>query len=324
MHPFALPALALTLALLGPAARAAPLFTASDLPQRSQDAPLAYVNRPAAAAQPLTLTHAPQGGDAVAHVPAGGKLRVLLVDDAGHYLAANAFGLVGWAQPGSGKASDSFGALATLRLRQDGDTPFTLHYPPRLAKVLNQPIDDDLMLAWHALRIALQPGGPVFTLDCDSGPSADPGCSFTPGQPRAQGSGTQGHMIGGDKFFMPGNGFVYVDSYANDIYRVRRKWAVAADGSATEVPQPYYYVGMQSRTTAPLVLQGLDGARHTVKTGAPVHVLLNAPQRAPCAARSDCTQTAFLVQAGKAVGWASVDYSAMPPVPIKDAYLRGD
>ena len=53
--------------------------------------------------------------------------------------------------------------------------------------------------------------------------------------------------LDGDRIFIPGNGFVYTSGHLNEIYGDHRKYKFTGT-ELMEVKQPYYYVGLKTKT----------------------------------------------------------------------------
>jgi hypothetical protein len=59
--------------------------------------------------------------------------------------------------------------------------------------------------------------------------------------------------VGGEQLFMTGNGSFYVQGHANKMYNQKRKFKVV-NGEFKEVEQPFYYVGLKTKTLKPIKL----------------------------------------------------------------------
>jgi len=83
------------------------------------------------------------------------------------------------------------------------------------------------------------------------GPSADPGYLFF--DPLQKGRPKVLFRIDGLNLYIPGDGFIYVDGHTDNNFNQRRKFKVA-DGILTEVKQPFYYIGLKTKSLKPLVI----------------------------------------------------------------------
>ena len=338
----------LLLAAVG--ATAAPLPLTDSLPAGKNGA-LTYIGKETKTTAPLALTLDPAGGATVALIPAGGSVTALLDDGKGHILAANHFGLTGWAQPATAAAgNDDFPALAISAPEKDTEeTPaFLLHYLPALGKAAQETyyLDENgkrhdgippegkagepaayYAVYDHLLDTALKTGGATYHVDCSAGMSDDYACDFyREGSVRADAP-----VLAGQDFYIPGNGYVYTDydDSGSSYHRKRQKWVLAGN-TFKEVPQPYYYLGLDSAyhgddnqatgildKKATLTLMGDDGKKVATLNAGDTFTLLLADARYDCPAGARigdandpiCTEARLLVKtADGTLGWLTVDY----------------
>ena len=351
--------LILTLLLTAASATAAPLPLADNLPAGKNGA-LAYLGKETKTTAPLALTLKPEGGATVALIPAGGSVTALLDDGKGHILAANHFGLTGWAQPATAAAgNDDFPVLEVSAPGKDTEeTPaFLLHYLPALGKAAQETyyLDENgkqhqgtppegkpeeaspyYEVYDHLLDTALKSGGATYRIDCSAGMSDDYHCLFQ----REGSARADAPTLGGQDYYLPGNGYVYTDydDSGSSYYRKRQKWELAGN-TFKEVPQPYYYLGLDSAyhgddnqatgtldKKATLTLMGDDGKKVATLKAGDTFTLLLADARHDCPAdarigdKNDpiCTEARLLIKtADGTLGWLTLDYS-------KDAAPRID
>ena len=337
--------LTLTLLLTAASATAAPLPLADNLPAGKNGA-LAYLGKETKTTAPLALTLKPEGGATVALIPAGGSVTALLDDGKGHILAANHFGLTGWAQPATAAAgNDDFPVLEVSAPEKDTEeTPaFLLHYLPVLGKAAQETyyLDENgkqhqgtppegkpeeaspyYEVYDHLLDTALKAGGATYRIDCSTGMSDDFYCLFQPAGAARDDAAT----LSGRDYYLPGNGYVYTDydDSGSSYYRKRQKWALD-DKTFKEVAQPYYYLGLDStyhgnyeNKDAPLTLTDDSGKKvATLKAGDKLTLLLaDAGYDCPAGARIGnendpiCTEARLLIKtADGTLGWLLLDYS---------------
>lgn len=69
--------------------------------------------------------------------------------------------------------------------------------------------------------------------------------------------------VPGSALYIPGNGFVYSAGHNNNTFYQRRKYAIS-DNKFKEIVQPYYYVGLKTKTLKPIVLYSDKNLRHIV------------------------------------------------------------
>lgn len=119
--------------------------------------------------------------------------------------------------------------------------------------------------------------------------------------------------------FIPGDGTIYTAGHVNNMFDMRRLFTVESGGAdiendrLTETPQPFYWVGLETVTTAPLALfsERLAAAPvDTLPAGTPITVLWN---------KDDF----YLITTPFGVtGWAVVKSSYY--TPIQHLIFRGD
>lgn len=196
--------------------------------------------------------------------------------------------------------SRAFPALKKL----ETDVGISLYYAPATSEVLRAPHPDldvaDGIALRRPLRTQLGADSGWFTIDCDSGPSDDPSCTFQ--QETSTGLKVI-RQITGQGFVMPGNGAVYVFGRADKMFDQRHKFEWQA-GKLQETPQPFYYVGLESTALEALQLFEKPGAGKLIASipkGAKVTVLLN--QFAPESADVPASENYLVKTEFGLVGW---------------------
>ncbi len=77
------------------------------------------------------------------------------------------------------------------------------------------------------------------------GPSADPYFIFL----KKEGNNyTELSDVDGDEIYIPGNGYLYVKRRSNADFTMHFKYRFTSTGEIKEVAQPYYYVGLKTKT----------------------------------------------------------------------------
>ncbi len=168
-----------------------------------------------------------------------------------------------------------------------GNEHIVIWYPDAGAKRIESPpaylkdYEEAGVYASQPLVLELGHGLPALALACDSGPSNDPSCRLLSkfDDPRSAVFEAAGNTFA----FLPG-GDIYVSGATDYTYDHRRLFRY--DGKRfIEVAQPFRYVGIEGRTTAPLVLtsertadarKGPKPAILTLAAGTSLTVLLNA------------------------------------------------
>ena len=162
-----------------------------------------------------------------------------------------------------------------------------------------------------------------YVFDFSLGPSMDP--HFIVHRVHGNSTAFVGRLYCLD-LFIPGDGAIYTAGHVNSMFDVRRRYAIEVGASAiidgdiatendrlTEVPQPFYWVGLETVTTGPLALYSQQlavAATDTLPAGTPITVLLN--QDDLYLIRTDSGGT----------GWAVVESSYY--TPIRHLVFRGD
>ncbi|MCC6697036.1 MAG: hypothetical protein IT365_15515 [Candidatus Hydrogenedentes bacterium] len=190
-----------------------------------------------------------------------------------------------------------------------------VRYDKALATLVNQPFDPGA--GWNLFKVVttkLKAGTEeTFLVVFDPGPSADPNFQVY----RGTDVGEDNYLgsMNGLELSIPGDGFLYVSGHSNTTFNQRRKYQIAGHGME-EIAQPFYYVGLQSKTLKPVTLTSeVDGGAEvaTLPAGAPVEILLN---------RDD---NRYLVRTQDGlVGWFTEELTTQDPVHFEGLYFRGD
>ena len=296
----------IALTLLAAQAGAASLFS-DDIAAGKQ--PLTYLGKDSKAATALVLTRKPDGGDTVARIAADSPVTILLVDDKGHALVKNAFGLTGWAQADtSGAAADKLDGLQKVVI---GEDQFIFYHDPKNSTFLNETVsgNGEVPDVYRALRGKLAGDDKDYFFYCDEGMSADPSCTIFPvpadGKAPDETPSDENRTLNGETYYLPGDGNVYTDTKANLYYQTRSKYTLK-DGKLHEVEQPYYYIGEDSKANNDFTLDGLDGKKHAVKKDEKVRVILDEPDALPCKEDEVCKLKLLVQNAAGDAGWAEV------------------
>lgn len=215
--------------------------------------------------------------------------------------------------------SRAFPALKKL----ETDIGISLYYAPAGSEVLTAPHPDandmDGIAIRRPLRTQLGAGAGWITVDCDSGPSDDPSCSFLHETP----SGLKLiRQLTGQGFVLPGNGAVYVFGRANKMFDQRQKFEWQGD-TLKESPQPYYYVGLESTALQALQLFEKPGSGKLIASipkGAKLTVLLN--QFAPENADTPASEHYLVKTEFGLVGW--IKAPSFGPEVIEELRFFGD
>jgi hypothetical protein len=99
------------------------------------------------------------------------------------------------------------------------------------------------------LKTKIEPSGKNYYVVFSYGPSADPSFMFY-----QQGNFEQpAFTISALQVFIPGNGSLYSSGHTNNLFNTRKKYQVH-NNTLKEIEQPFYYVGLETQTSAPVKL----------------------------------------------------------------------
>lgn len=164
------------------------------------------------------------------------------------------------------KKQDSFAYLETLKIANDW---ITVHYDKTSATIINKNLAD--LQEGHLLRVT---DGPAmenilvleftmssqpkdkYALVFSAGPSADPAFLVYD----AKNWEIKGTFPGTD-IYIPGTNSVYVTGKENNCFNKKSKY-VFTQNMFIEAIQPFYYVGLQTKTLKPMVLYSDQNLTH--------------------------------------------------------------
>ncbi|MET0230087.1 MAG: hypothetical protein ABW186_04055 [Rhodanobacteraceae bacterium] len=227
--------------------------------------------------------------------------------------------------------ADYSGAFPDLAKIELGDERVRVWYPKDHAKEIATPP------AWHKdyeeagvyaaapLVLELGHGLPPLALACDSGPSNDPSCRLLTN--RDDPATALFESPGTDFAFLP-NGEIHASGATDYAYDHRRVFRY--DGKRfAEIAQPFRYVGVDGRTTAPLELTAERGAGKkraarpivTLPADTPLTILLNA-----ASGDDENGQNAdYLVKTREGlVGWARIPTKSDGTTIVEGLRFNGD
>jgi len=152
-------------------------------------------------------------------------------------------------------------------------------------------------------------GGNYYTIAYSPGPSDDP--LFIVFKDYTDSLKNIG-VIGCDRLFIPGNNFIYSQSRTDQMFKKRRKFAISR-GQLFEVTQPYYYVGISTKTNKPIQIYSdidLTLPLASLPKGNEVEILLNKDDKY-------LVKTPFGL-----VGWIKIPIT--PKTVFDDLFFKGD
>lgn len=191
----------------------------------------------------------------------------------------------------------------------------TIFYDPEVGRRVNEPLNPEGAqggepLVTRVLRTKIDRTKPEEVwIDFDPGPSADPGIVVT-----RVGSEEPAGYVSGLSFYIPGTGAIYASGHTNTMFDSRRKYEFEGD-KLSEVKQPFYWVGLESKALKDLALLSAKGGKEVVARlpkGSALTVVL---------AEGDwyLVKTPFGL-----VGWLEVKDYAQQAETVEGLFFRGD
>jgi len=198
------------------------------------------------------------------------------------------------------------------RLTVDSSNHVSVYYNPSRSTLLTQVYKTEWgEYGMRVLRSRLVPSLPdSFLIEYNEGPSGDPGFVVYRIE---KDSLVQICGINGLNLVVPGNGFLYVDGHTDNMFDCRRKYLILRD-SVKEIPQPFYYVGLDSKTKQEIRLYVDPTGTQLVATmpkGSAVQVVLSKGDD-------------YLIKTDFGLlGWITIE-SGSKETPIEGIYFAGD
>jgi hypothetical protein len=214
-------------------------------------------------------------------------------------------------------ASAAEGGLATLGIGGSENCcgPVFIHYVPSLAAIINAatPQESGFMeIRVAKLRLSAR-STDTLIIDYTEGGSADPG--FIISLIEKCGPRRLDWPINGLDFEAPGDGFFYVRGHTDSWFDMRRKFTVEG-GNLREVKQPFYYVGLETKTLRQIPVFSTQGCSEyigRIEEGAPVTVIL-----------SDGVTFLLKTDHDILVWWRPQNMSQQRAEEIEGIYVKGD
>lgn len=151
-----------------------------------------------------------------------------------------------------------------------------------------------------------------YFVEFSPGPSADPSFFFY----KPDNLEKPEFSIEGLHLVLPGNGSIYISGHANNYYNTRKKFQIIS-GEPIEVEQPFYYVGLDTKTLESINLYEstrLEKVIAQIPAEYEIEVLLNKKGT-----------TLFLIKSSFGlVGWVDVGYIGQQPKVIENLFFFGD
>jgi len=143
-------------------------------------------------------------------------------------------------------------------------------------------------------------------------PSADPHFVFYSSTNQAESA----FSISCNSIIIPGDGFIYSMGHSNNTIDARKKF-VWKDNSLVEVEQPFYFVGMKSKTLEEVIMYDSDNLENVVEVlpaNTNIQILLKKKE----------TNLYLIATEFGLTGWIDTGYIGMMPTVIEDLFYSGD
>lgn len=220
----------------------------------------------------------------------------------------------------------SFSHLTTMVIDRKYNS--VIHYNKAFADIINIPLgkldrsdplftdeagSDDIKL----MKVRIDEGiDEKYIIVFSYGPSFDPTFDIYSDKEEASLLAT----IPGLELYIPGNGLLYASGHADNAFNQRKKYKFH-ENSATEIKQPFYYVGLKSKTLQPIALYRTTDQQDLVaelSSGAEVEVLVAETEYVNNDDMNFLVKTLFGL-----VGWTRIGIKQIADV-INGIYFAGD
>jgi hypothetical protein len=205
--------------------------------------------------------------------------------------------------------AQSFEGLAVMHPKEFNT--ITIHYDKAITEIINKPVENDRGI--KALVTRLVKDSPTrYLVTFDPGPSGDPEFIIYEMQ-----DGKEKNIISlpGEELVIPGNGILYTSCFADRMFNTQKKFLLH-DEIITEVQQPFYYVGLQTKLRKSLALFGDPSYKEIIAqlpAGSKVEVLINKEN-------DYLIKTPFGL-----VGWLRINYGEQcGSEPVEGICFHGD
>jgi hypothetical protein len=123
--------------------------------------------------------------------------------------------------------------------------------------------------------------------------------------------------VSGLRLYIPGNGSIYVSGHTNNNFDVRKKYQLK-DSKLIEIQQPFYYVGLKTKTLKPIKIydsKKLENVIANLPENYKIEVLLS----------ENDNSSLFLVRTEFGLtGWIDLGYIGQKPDKIDNIFFNGD
>ena len=152
------------------------------------------------------------------------------------------------------RAGEPWPGLSVLKVDRTCSNTIRIRYKPELTTVINCTFTDpeSKMKTVEAVEARVSAGSAPLLIEYSEGPSCDP-TFFVYRCMDHRKTGEPLLTVWGLTLAIPGDGFIYVYGHTNNFYSQMRKFEATQTG-VREVPQPFFFVGLKTKTTVGLDL----------------------------------------------------------------------
>lgn len=225
-------------------------------------------------------------------------------------------------KPSTDKISRAFDELVEIKVKSY-EEEYSFYYNPEVSTVFNQELDEflednqninyfsDGCDAGSIVLMQTRIAGNEYMVSFGICPEPE-FCFQSIGN-----SEFEEFFICANKIYVPGNNFIYSEGIVNECFDKRKKFTLI-NNKISEVKQPYYYVGLKSKTLRPLKLyedKGLKKLVASLPKNYEVEVLINDPE----------LYDVYLVRTNFGlVGWTKLEAGQYQSIDIEGIEYRGD
>jgi hypothetical protein len=183
-------------------------------------------------------------------------------------------GAVFLVSPFSVVAAENPGPFPELKIVDVRSPHFKIrvHYDPSITTIINRPLEQKGIGSIKVLTTKIDRSkNQVYEIQYTDGPSADPAFWVF------KNGGEEVGGFAGTELYLPGNGSLYVSGHTNSLFNHRTKYDLKG-GKFSEVKQPFYYVGLDSKALRDITIYSdkkLAFPVANIPTGAMLSVLVN-------------------------------------------------
>lgn len=212
-------------------------------------------------------------------------------------------------------ANDEWTGLTSTVIDETCSFKIEIRYRPDLGSLIGH-VTTDPDSAIKTIEVASvrpAPGALPLFVEYSDGPSCDP--EFRLYRTHDGERAGEPVSVGGLRLTVPGDGYVYVDGHTNNFYSQRRKLRISR-AEIAEIPQPFYYVGLETTAAVAFALRtspDSDTLVSEVVSGAKVFLLACRPD-----------DWCLVGDSVGIVGWLKLRYTQEFNGQLKGVWYAGD